>query len=60
MSAVDERVAEKRKIDGDADAENGVSKKEAKLENGAVVSVYSHTTYLRNVWPEFLGMCKTG
>uniref|UniRef100_A0A914RFU1 Uncharacterized protein n=1 Tax=Parascaris equorum TaxID=6256 RepID=A0A914RFU1_PAREQ len=34
MSAVEERVAEKRHIN-EEDTENGVPNKEAKLENGA-------------------------
>lgn len=37
MSAVEERVAEKRHLD-DKDVENGVAAKEAKLENGSAVS----------------------
>ena len=36
MSAVEERVAEKRHLD-DKDVENGISAKEAKLENGTAI-----------------------
>ncbi|VDN06783.1 unnamed protein product [Thelazia callipaeda] len=42
MSAVDERVAEKRKMD-EKDAENGVAAKGAKLENGITAAVGGDT-----------------
>lgn len=40
MSAVDERVAEKRKLE-EKDTENGVAAKGAKIENGIVAVRFS-------------------
>lgn len=40
MSAIDERVAEKRKLE-DKDTENGVAAKGAKVENGVVAVRFS-------------------
>lgn len=45
MSAVDERVAEKRKLD-EKDTENGVAAKGAKIENGIVAVSSSNSNYV--------------
>ncbi|VDD87559.1 unnamed protein product [Enterobius vermicularis] len=48
MSAVEERVAEKRHLD-DKDVENGVAAKEAKLENGSAVHAEKDSTKISSL-----------